>query len=446
MAEAIVMPKLGNTVESAMILTWYVAVGDAIRAGDILCEIETDKAAMEVESSASGVVLACFFEEGDVVPVLENIAAVGQSGESFAELQPNAADAPVSGSRAESGGEPAATEDAVSAAPRQEPRGSERVFISPRAQALAQRQGVDYGQLRGSGPGGRIIERDIEALLAAQPKVSPVAKAMLDSGEFVIDDRQPPAARVTKQHLMPAPSESAEPVKPAAVEAIPMRGIREVIAKRMLAAAQTSAQLTLQRSADARALVAFRQRLKDSDPALGLQAVSINDLLLFALARTLPAFPDVNAVYENETIYQHRAVHLGMAVDTPRGLLVPVMRQANALSLKQLADEAHRLADACQAGKILPDEMAGGTFTLTNLGGLGIEHFTPILNLPQAAILGAGGIQLKPVPGTAGEVEFVPHISLSLTINHQVLDGAPAARFLAQLARAIAQIDLLTAL
>lgn len=406
MAQAIVMPKLGNTVESVILLAWHVAVGESVAAGDVLCEIETDKAALEVESAVSGVLLAQFFEAGDEVPALENIAAVGRAGESFAELMPTQAP-------------------------------PNPVFISPRAKNLARRKGVDYQQITGSGPNGRIIERDIEAAIESQMKISPVAQAMLAGGEYKIGDEHPVGSRVTKSHLTPTRSE-----KPPATKAVPLQGIRRTIAKRMLESAQTTAQLTLNSSADATALIAFRQRLKNSDEVLGLRSVSINDLLMYALAQTLPDFPDLNAVYENETVYQHQAVNLGMAVDTPRGLLAPVVHQAESLSLKQLSSECRRLIRACREGSIQPEEMTGGSFTLTNLGGLGVESFTPLLNPPQVAILGVGSINLKPMQGENG-VDFVPHIGLSLTVNHQVIDGAPPARFLAALAENLAHIDLL---
>ena len=406
MAQAIVMPKLGNTVESAILLSWHAAVGESVAAGDVLCEIETDKAALEVESNVSGILLAQFFEAGDEVPVLENIAAVGRAGESFAELMP---------------------------APAQ----PNPVFISPRAKNLARRKGVDYQQVTGSGPDGRIIERDIEAAIESQMKISPVARAMLAGGEYKLRDEHPAGSRVTKSHL-----ESARPQKSPETKAVPLQGIRKTIAKRMLESAQTTAPLTLNASADATALIAFRQRLKNSDGSLGLRSVSINDLLMYALAQTLPDFPDLNAVYENETIYQHQSVNLGMAVDTPRGLMAPVVHQAESLSLKQLSAEARRLVLACREGTIQPDEMTGGSFTLTNLGRLGIESFTPLLNPPQVAILGTGSINLKPVQGEHG-VDFVPHIGFSLTVDHQAVDGAPPARFLAALAENLAHIDLL---
>jgi pyruvate dehydrogenase E2 component (dihydrolipoamide acetyltransferase) len=218
-----------------------------------------------------------------------------------------------------------------------------------------------------------------------------------------------------------------------------------VIAERMWESLQNSAQLTLNASADARAMLAYRKRLKNSDETLGLQKVTINDLLLFVVSRTLPLYPEVNALFVDNTISRYKNAHLAVAVDTPRGLVVPVIRNAQALSLKQIADEAKRLATGAMDGSVSPDELTGGTFTVTNLGSLGIESFTPILNPPQVGILGVGNINLKPVE-VDGEVKFMPHLGLSLTINHQVVDGAPAARFLQTLSQRLAELELLLAI
>ena len=189
----------------------------------------------------------------------------------------------------------------------------------------------------------------------------------------------------------------------------------------------------------------MRKRFKTSPEALDLRAVTLNDLVLFAVSRALLLHPELNAFFSDNTISVYEDVHLGMAVDTPRGLLVPVIRSAHRLSLRELVLESRRLAEACQRGSITPDQLGGGTFTISNLGSLGIESFTPILNAPQVAILGVGSITLKPIEGDEG-VTFIPYISLSLTINHQILDGAPAARFMQQLADHIANLDLVLAI
>lgn len=459
MATAVVMPKQGNSVESCLIVDWKKNVGDPVAVGDILCEVETDKAVMEVESTHAGTLLARFFGEGDEVPVMVNIAAIGEPGEDVSDLDPNAAQpAPA----AEMPVPPPA--GALDRAPSSEPsifNPQSSIFISPRARHLAERKSLDPAALPGSGPGGRIIERDVEAALAAQPKISPVAKAMVEEGGYVAPEwGSGPGGRIMARDLVvsdqgqvasgeaSAQATTHEPLTTSheAIEVIPVKGVRKVIAQRMLASLQTTAQLTLDGSADARAMLALRKRFKASAEALGLQGITINDLILFAVSRTLLRHPELNAHFDGEAeIRRYANVHLGMAVDTPRGLMVPVIHNADRYSLKALSQEAKRLATACLESRVKPDELAGGTFTVTNLGALGVEHFTPVLNPPEVAILGVGNVNLKPVAGADGDVEFIPHLGLSLTINHQVVDGAPGARFLQDLARGIAEIDLLLA-
>lgn len=442
MAQVVVMPKLGNTVESSLILAWHVNVGDKVNEGDILCEIETDKATLEVESTASGILLARFYEENDDVPVLENLAIIGQVGETFDEFMPSHQISDEVQLLKES--ELTAIKSSVEQPTDTQKVETDNIFISPRAKQLATRKNIDYTNLAGTGPDGRIIERDIEMAITNQVKVSPVARAMLDTGEFRIGDELSNGNRVRKHNLIPIDTSTQLQSGQDNVTEIPLKGIRKIIAKRMLESMQSTAQLTLNASADARAIKVYRQRLKTSDEYLGLRRISINDLVMYAVAHTLPHFPELNAHFDHDTIYQHQNIHLGMAVDTPRGLIVPVIHNANQLTLKHLSSEAHRLAKACLDGNIKPDEMAGGTFTVTNLGGFGIESFTPILNLPQVAILGVGNINLKPIE-VDGEVTFPPHIGLSLTINHQVVDGAPGARFLSHLSKTLSNIDLILA-
>jgi pyruvate dehydrogenase E2 component (dihydrolipoamide acetyltransferase) len=496
MAVPAIIPKLGNTVESCIIVEWKKAVGDAIAEGETLLDVETDKAVMEVPSPASGAVLAHFYAPGDLVPVLEAIAVIGEAGEDISAFGPGGVDKETS--RQVDKEESAPSERAVQGA---QPAGASSAQgpISPRARSLARREGLDVASLAGSGPGGRIIERDVQAALASRPKLSPVAQAKLAEGGFVAPEKgSGPGGRVMTRDLKPVEEgrqvdkvevdketrERKETREEAEVEVVKVTGVRKVIAERMLASLQTTAQLTLNASADARGLQALRARFKSSDPAFGLQGVTINDLILLAVARALPEHPDLNAHFQGDTLSRFRHAHLGLAVDTPAGLMVPVIRNADQLSLRQISSEAKRLVAACQARRVAPDELRGGTFTVTNLGGLGIESFTPVLNPPEVAILGVSNINLKPVQrGDASldfrrsasrvadplsmtgrdasaalsmtgqrvaaldeaQVAFVPHIGLSLTINHQVVDGAPAARFLQALARNLADIDLLLA-
>ena len=443
MATTVLMPKLGQSVESCIIVAWHKAVGEAIAVDETLCEVETDKATMEVPSLVAGTVIAHYFAVGDEVPVQAALALIGTPDEVVAATPaPVAADTPMT------------TQAANALSP-----------VSPRARRLAERKGLDLTTVAGSGPGGRRIERDVQGALTAQPRLTPVAKAMVAEGDYHLpaqgsgrggwitskdlQSRTPQIDPPLAPLVIPPPSATPSTPTTAAVPQgdgvqIPVRGVRKVIAERMLHSLQSTAQLTMNMAADARALRAYRERLKQSPETWGLRQISINDLLLFVLARTLHHFPDLNAHYQGELITQYGEVHLGFAVDTPRGLLVPVIRHADRLTLRQLAEESKRLAVLCQGGKITPDELQGGTFTLTNLGAFGIESFTPVLNPPQVGILGVGAIGLKAVETDQG-IAHIPHIALSLTINHQVIDGAPAARFLQQLAQGIEQIDLLLA-
>jgi pyruvate dehydrogenase E2 component (dihydrolipoamide acetyltransferase) len=437
-----------------------------VAVDDVLCEVETDKATMEVPSTTTGTLLATLFAAGDEVPVMATIAWIGEAGEVAPGDEGRGVrseeDVPQVGASVETPA-PAATQSPnlpiaqSSFVDLQSP-------VSPRARYLAERKGVEAAALAGSGPGGRVIERDVQAAIAAQPKLTPVAKAMVAEGGFAVPAQgSGPGGRVTSKDLvkeeetgrqgdMPGAA-TQSPNRPIAqspisnlqspeVEIIPVKGVRKVIAERMLQSLQTTAQLTLNASADARALQALRKRLKDSPEAMGVRGITINDLVLLAVARTLPAFPGLNALFTGAEIHQYRSVNLGIAVDTPKGLMVPVVRSADTLSLRQLSAEAKRLAIACLESKITPDELTGGTFTVTNLGAFGVESFTPVLNAPQVGILGVSSIQLKPTE-VGDKVKFVPHIGLSLTINHQIVDGAPAARFLQALGQAIATIDLL---
>jgi pyruvate dehydrogenase E2 component (dihydrolipoamide acetyltransferase) len=212
----------------------------------------------------------------------------------------------------------------------------------------------------------------------------------------------------------------------------------------MLESIASTAQYTLNGSASAEAILAYREKLKGGPQALGLREVSLNDLVMYAASRVLSRFRELNSHFTGERILRFEQVHLGFAVDTPRGLMVPVIRHASLRSLREIAAEARRLRELCLAERIGPDDLSGATFTVTNLGALGVESFTPILNPPQVAILGVGGIRLQPVE-REGSVAFQPRIGLSLTANHQVVDGAPAARFLAALREALERFELLLA-
>jgi pyruvate dehydrogenase E2 component (dihydrolipoamide acetyltransferase) len=208
----------------------------------------------------------------------------------------------------------------------------------------------------------------------------------------------------------------------------------------MLNSLQNTAQLTLNTSADARSILGYRAKCKTAPEEAGVGGISINDTTLYATLKTLAEFPELNAHWLGDKMVQFENVHLGFAVDTPRGLMVPVIRFANLMTLKQLSAETKRLAEACVEGTIDPDELTGGTFTVTNLGTMGIESFTPVLNAPEVGILGICAIQPKPVMN-GSDVEFVPHMGLSLTFDHCAVDGAPAAKFLSVLRQKLTDFE-----
>jgi len=443
MAQAVVMPKPGNNVESCVLVSWKKRIGEQVEAGDTLCEIETEKAVMAVDSAFSGSMLAQFFEEGEEIPVFTNIAAIGEPGDSVDALRPT-------GAPAESSSQPSASTDSTSSKSSNGPASQSSAedpvpAISPRARRLADRNSVDVATLSGSGPQGRIIERDVLAAVERQPLMTPLAKRMVSQGGY---DAPPqgtgPGGRVLAADLAPGSPEPSPQQEAESYETIPIQGVRRVIAQRLLASLQTTAQFTLTRSADAEALLKYRERLKASDELLGLRQVTLGDLIHFTVSRVLRDHLELNALFNDGVVHRFNSVNLAFAVDSRRGLMAPVIYAADSLSLKQISSECKRLTVACHEGSVAPAELENGTFTVTNLGSLEIESFTPILNPPQVAILGVGGISLKPIDENGG-VQFRKQLSLSLTIDHQAVDGAPAARFLQDLARGLAQIDLLLA-
>ncbi len=460
MAQQVLMPKQGNSVETCIIIEWKKQEGDAVSVGDILCEAETDKATIEVESTAEGILLKQLFKVDDEVPVQVPIVIVGEAGEDISALV-SAADG---GSVSETEDSAEETVHAASAAAAvvdidktalkvPEAGGVTAASgISPRAKKLAQSKGLAYGGLAGSGPKGRIIERDIEAASAGNQPLTPAASAALASGDYSIPENGTGSGiggRVRTADLQkPGSGKLSETISgdfPGEFIEIPVKSIRKITAKRMFESISTTCQLTLHAAADASRLKEVRARFKAAGSEMGLSAININDLILFAAAKTLGDFPFVNSHFLGDKIIEFKNVHLGTAVDTERGLMVPVIKFADSLTIKELSIEAKRLAESSKTGKISPDELDGGTFTVTNLGAFGIDYFTPVLNIPQTAILGVGGIDLKPVENSAGDggVRFVPHINLSLTFDHQAIDGAPAARFLKALADNIGNIDML---
>ena len=443
MATIVVMPQLGNSVESCIIVEWMIAEGDTVAVDQTLASIETDKSTMEVPSTAEGTVLKLLWEEGDEVPVKDPLIIVGEPGEDISGLVPGGDAAPA---EADAPAEQAAAapEAAAPAFATERATGA----VSPRARALAASNGVDASAIaEGSGPHGRVIERDVAAAIAAGPVLTSAARAAGVSaaegtgigGRVSVADagrtaETAPAAAVA------APAAAAD--FPGASTSAPLKGVRKVVAKRMMESLTSTAQLTLNTTANAAGILAMRKKVKNADEALGLNKITLNDLVCFAVSRTLLKYPAFNAHLEDGVLTEFEQVHLGFACDTPRGLLVPVIRSAQALGLKAFSDEAKRLAGGAIDGSLSPEFLSGGTFTVSNVGSFGIETFTPVINLPQTAILGVGAITPRPVVAADGTIGVEQRLTLSLTIDHQVIDGADGARFLRDLVAAIENIDV----
>ncbi|MDI9471247.1 MAG: dihydrolipoamide acetyltransferase family protein [Bacillota bacterium] len=444
MATAVIMPRQGQSVESCIIGRWHVSVGDRIAEGDTLFTYETDKATFDERAQLAGTLLAIFFEEGEDVPVLTTVAVIGEEGEDIAAFRPAGSEATPTEAAATPPGIATTTATQTAAVPVVATTDTDAP-VSPRARAAAERGGVDLAGLAGSGPGGRVIERDVQAAHAA--------------GRFV----GRPAAQATPVPVAtPAPDAAPAPpaTEPAAEPATwtePDTRIRQVIATQMHRSLSEMAQLTLHASFDATAMLALRRRLRaaaadglgrEEGFTLTEQVPTINDLLLYAVSRVLPRHPRLNANYESGqpgrpgqiTFFRH--VQLGVAVDTERGLMVPTLRDADRLSLGAISSRVRELAAACQTGEISPDLLTGGSFTVTNLGTLGVEQFTPVINPPQTGILGVGTLTTG-IRDADGSPQTYPRMGLSLTFDHRAVDGAPAARFLQDLTRALTNIDIL---
>lgn len=429
MAIGILMPKQGITVESCVLTEWKKKVGDEIKVGDVLFAYETDKASFECESTEAGTMLAQFFADGDEVAVLTNVCAIGKPGEDFSALVPKkegetpAGVAPATVVATSTPGEASALQ--VSAA---EPEPVQTVAtvngelkVSPRAKAAAQRLGIDLATVTPSGPEGRIIERDL-------------ASANTFAKETV--------AAATAQAAPAAASAPAASAVAAEYEDVKLSGVRRAIAKAMVNSLSSMAQLTHHFSFDATEIMALRAKLKASAETLGLPNITLNDIVLFAVSRTVKNHPYCNAHLMGDSIRLFKHVNLGMAVDTERGLLVPTIFNADTLSLAEIAKQSKALAKEAQGGSINPDKLSGGTFTVSNLGSLGVEMFTPIINPPQTCIIGVCNLQTK-VKLVGGQPVYYQAMGLSLTYDHRAVDGAPASRFMQELCRNLENFNAL---
>jgi pyruvate dehydrogenase E2 component (dihydrolipoyllysine-residue acetyltransferase) len=427
MAQAVVMPRQGQSVESCILSKWYKQKGDQVKAGEILFAYETDKASFEEEAKEDGILLDIFFQEEDDVPVLINIAVIGKEGEDAASFAPEGVGGDSQTAQkvettkvvAEVEVEtPTVTAGNNLTAP------SGDSAISPRAKKLAEKSGVIYNSISGTGPYGRIIERDIEAAIASGNMGTPLAGQLATEGNLTAKSGSGLGGRITSVDLT-----AISDITPGG-EVKKISNMRKIISQKMLESLQNTAQLTLHISADARNILNLRKQVKIDMANGSKDNVTINDMVCYAVCEVLKKFPDINSHFLGDKVKEFGEVHLGLAVDTERGLMVPTIRNADQLRASGLSSQIKDLAGQCRTGSIDPELLQGATFTITNLGAFGIEMFTPVLNPPQVGILGVNTITHRPVDIGGGIIGMVPYIGLSLTFDHRAIDGAPAALFL----------------
>lgn len=428
MANVIIMPKQGQSVESCLIAAVNKKKGDTVNIGDVLFSYETDKSSFEENAQVSGVVLEIFIEEGEDVPCLNPVMIIGEAGEDISQLAaqnivPESDEGHIKNIENDDSGVQNQKET-VAAVTVSKSDGEFK--ISPRAKNYAEKAKVDLSKAVPTGSNGRIIERDVIELANKGYRL------------YAETDTVESAAITTAKTADINISTVSEYTD------VKLPNIRKIIAKSMHQSLSTMAQLTLNASFDATAVMQFRKTLKDNAQNLGLENITINDIILYGVAKTLKNHKDLNAHYLDDIIRYFDSVNLGVAVDTERGLMVPTIFGADKMTLNELSKAVKNIASQAQKGTIDPDMLKDGTFTVTNLGSLGIESFTPVINPPQTGILGVNNITRR-VKQVNGEDVFYDCMTLSLTFDHRALDGVPAAKFLKDLCINLENFALLLA-
>lgn len=411
------MPKLSDTMAEGTVVKWRKAIGDTVEMGDVVAEVETDKAVMELEAFGEGTLSEVYVPEGGKARIGERLALLTAGDESKAPKPhegPAAEQAPVSSAKAAN--PPAQPPSAQGTRPTAHPAAhtpvgasSTRVKASPLARKLAASQGLDLASVRGSGPGGRIVSRDLEPTAHAQP--SP--------------------------HEPAASAQPITPVAPAAPGAkdkrIPLSGMRKVIADRLLASKTQIPHFYLQIEIDAGPLIRLRAQVNEGLQKTGLGKLTINDFVLRSAVVAATRVPRANASFAGDAIIEYGSVHLAVAVAVEEGLMTPVIRDAQSKSLRELSHAVKDMAGRARGKRLKPEEYQGGTLTVSNLGSYGIETFSAIINPPQAVILSVGAIVKKPVINPEGRVVAGERMSIGLSADHRVVDGAVGAQYLAEL-------------
>ncbi|MGG0790904.1 dihydrolipoamide acetyltransferase family protein [Peribacillus simplex] len=432
MATEVVMPKLGATMEEGTIVSWLVQIGETVEEGDPIAEIQTDKIVLEIEAETTGVLLKTLYDAGAVVKVHENIAYLGEENESVEDLEKQSPSVSL-----QSAEEQIATPAEESAIQTRQLASGYKIRRTPAARKLAKDTQIDLRNFTGSGPLGRIQKIDVEKYLAEHSqKITPLAKKIAEDQE--IDYRgitgSGTRGKIVKDDIITG-SASENNGNQANVQderRVPFIGMRKVIADRISSSAYTAPHVTLLSEIDMTKCVSLRKDLLPViEKAEGLR-ISFNEILIKATAFALKLHPGMNISLEGNEIVYHFNINIGLAVAVPDGLVVPVLKDVEQKGLATITREAKMIGKQAREGKLSPDDMRESTFTISNLGMYAVDGFTPIINTPNAAILGVGRIQEKPV-SVNGEVVVRSMMNLSLSFDHRIIDGAPAAAFLTDL-------------
>lgn len=405
MVEKIIMPKLGLTMEEGVINKWLVKEGDQVEKGDALFEVATDKVNMEVESTANGVVLKIVAKEGETIPITQTVAYIGKPGEVIEENE----EAVLTPQKKEEKQESTQIEENKSTLDLEV--GGERIKASPLARRLAIEYGLDLSKIQGTGPGGRIVKEDIERAYQQKKAITPQK------------EEKP------KTEPVVAAKETMAPPEELPKEVIPLTRMRKIIAERMSSSMQNKPHFYLQMEVVADELVKLRGRMLPLiEKTTGLR-ISYNDILIKIVAQSLEKFPIINAYFLDNGIQMNQAIHIGVAVALDDGLIVPVVKNANLKGLSQIVIETNDLSKRARESKLLPEEITGGTFTISNLGMYGVDAFNAIINAPESAILACGAIKKRPY-FNGENIVVASLMNLTLSGDHRIVDGAVAAQFM----------------
>ncbi len=426
------MPKMGDTMEEGKILRWIKHEGDPVKKGESLAEVETDKVNIEIEAFAGGVLRKILVPEGKSASIGAGIALIGAPDEPLPEgvagngAAQSAASTPagtaksakIAGAPVPEDTQAVSQQASVQVAPPMESRA--HIFISPVARRLAEESQLDYRHVQGTGPNGRIIRMDVEAALAQRQAVAATVAAPPVTA---------PAAPVPELAPAPAAVDTGEAVE------IPLTSMRRTIAKRLSQSMQTAPHFYMTSVIDTDKLADLRRQINEyAEKAPDPVKVGINDLIIKAVALALVRMPQVNVSFAEDKLIQKKQVHVGMAVALEQGLIVPVIHNADRLGILDITRESHRLAEAARIGKLHPEDLVGGTFTVSNLGMFDVDSFTAVINPPESAILAVGSITPTPVV-VDGQVVVRDRMKVTLSSDHRAIDGATAARFLQEFKR-----------